>query len=736
MALQLTDQQEDILNSFSKWKNLKINAFAGTWKTTILKLLVERNPKKKFLVLVFNKSVSEELKKKFPSNADIYTINSLAYNKVKNRFRKFEVTDEKRISVFMTKQFKMPYIKAQILVDIFKKYCDSNIVAISWRTIKELVESDDVIMQYFLRYKKSLWYDYVAKVLSDMFEYMIRGKIPFTHSGYLKYFQIFVNEYIPLIRYDAILLDEWQDTNPVSLDIFRKLKWQKIIVWDTHQSIYWWRGAINAMEALDYDTYYITKSFRINKNTASYWNEILRNYKSEEKPLESFYEEWWGWNWLSCNIFRTNAWIVRHLFDKINSWIEFSFRWTRSLEDIFRTILDLESVYNYFSFDKDKKFLKNVQERICYIANMVDKRKDFCDLINKKIDDYELSANLSLLNSVDKLFWDQASELLVEKYNNWKMEKNFEWSNIIRFLFEQSLNAYDDKSNNILSTAHSVKWLEFDNVIIEDDFQSIYGLLCSTFVQNKKWAMWACKDSLFYYKIKNTIDEVEDLFYDNKRNYKDYKISSILEEVNLMYVAITRAIKELTINSDAINELLEVKRKDFNKYLHYKLVSLSSEHLKLSAWLLDSFVDDKTILVRNPKNIGGEWLVLWIEYSFCSTYVFNSIVKINNDKKRRRVLKNWKWLVVTFKSRNLNNKLNISYRNSWYTLKPKIKLSNIVEKFPEIKVDEWEFAEALCFDIKDSWIWEWELVIKTHKNNWIVFDVSDFSIIKKDVLEE
>lgn len=239
-----------------------------------------------------------------------------------------------------------------------------------------------------------------------------------------------------------------------------------------------------------------------------------------------------------------------------------------------------------------------------------------------------------------------------------------------------------------------------------------------------------------YYKIKNTIDEVEDLFYDNKRNYKDYKISSILEEVNLMYVAITRAIKELTINSDAINELLEVKRKDFNKYLHYKLVSLSSEHLKLSAWLLDSFVDDKTILVRNPKNIGGEWLVLWIEYSFCSTYVFNSIVKINNDKKRRRVLKNWKWLVVTFKSRNLNNKLNISYRNSWYTLKPKIKLSNIVEKFPEIKVDEWEFAEALCFDIKDSWIWEWELVIKTHKNNWIVFDVSDFSIIKKDVLEE
>ena len=78
MAFKLTDQQEEILKSFKKGKNLRINAFAWTGKTTMLKLIVEDNPTKKFLVLVFNKSVQQELEKKFPKNASVYTINSFA----------------------------------------------------------------------------------------------------------------------------------------------------------------------------------------------------------------------------------------------------------------------------------------------------------------------------------------------------------------------------------------------------------------------------------------------------------------------------------------------------------------------------------------------------------------------------------------------------------------------------------------------------------------------------------
>jgi hypothetical protein len=71
----------------------------------MLKLIVEDNPTKKFLVLVFNKSVQQELEKKFPKNASIYTINSFAYNKVKNyQHTEFRVVDEKDIILELRKE--------------------------------------------------------------------------------------------------------------------------------------------------------------------------------------------------------------------------------------------------------------------------------------------------------------------------------------------------------------------------------------------------------------------------------------------------------------------------------------------------------------------------------------------------------------------------------------------------------------------------------------------------------
>ena len=99
-----------------------------------------------------------------------------------------------------------------------------------------------------------------------------------------------------------------------------------------------------------------------------------------------------------------------------------------------------------------------------------------------------------------------------------------------------------------LATAHSIKWKEYENVIIENDFKDIFLQMKENLVKKQKLSE----------------KEVYNLFY-NKPEHP--LIKKYVEEVNLAYVAITRAIKDLTIKSTAINNLLELSKKDFIKHL-------------------------------------------------------------------------------------------------------------------------------------------------------------------------
>ena len=49
--MNLTKQQQNILEAVKKYKTIKINAFAGTGKTTTLKLIAQNYQEKKILQL-------------------------------------------------------------------------------------------------------------------------------------------------------------------------------------------------------------------------------------------------------------------------------------------------------------------------------------------------------------------------------------------------------------------------------------------------------------------------------------------------------------------------------------------------------------------------------------------------------------------------------------------------------------------------------------------------------------
>ena len=73
-----TREQLDIIEAFKRSRVLKVNAVAGSGKTSTLLLLAEAN-KQPSLLLAFNKAIAEEAKQRFPSHVSCRTMNSIAY---------------------------------------------------------------------------------------------------------------------------------------------------------------------------------------------------------------------------------------------------------------------------------------------------------------------------------------------------------------------------------------------------------------------------------------------------------------------------------------------------------------------------------------------------------------------------------------------------------------------------------------------------------------------------------
>lgn len=97
-------------------------------------------------------------------------------------------------------------------------------------------------------------------------------RVPMLHDGYLKLYQLSR----PQLRFDVILLDEAQDTNPVTLAILEQQHCAKVLVGDPHQQIYQFRHATNAMAgAGEWQELAFTGSFRFGEDIAAAANRLL-----------------------------------------------------------------------------------------------------------------------------------------------------------------------------------------------------------------------------------------------------------------------------------------------------------------------------------------------------------------------------------------------------------------------------------------------------------------------------
>jgi superfamily I DNA/RNA helicase len=556
-----TQQQLDIVAAAKKYDALKIDALAGSSKTSSL-VLVANNLPVRSLYLAFNKAMAEEAKSKFPHHVEVRTSHSLAYREVGHAYQHKlqrpyggyqnvlgtggEIAKHFRLAPFLVNSEKT--ITSAALGHAIKSTVN-NFEYSADRTIQDKHVSMTEANQY-IKLKEFKVADYRQRVLKwakKLWELRkdINDKCLITHDTYMKLFQLSNPD---LSEYEVIYLDEAQDTNACLLELFTKQKTKKIAVGDNLQSIYQFRKAINALEQLDWKECKLTKSFRFGQDVADIANGIALDNDMKVFIQMEGYE-------------KKHTEVVDSLPSNITEGICYIYRTNAALlEEALRLI------------EQGKKIAIHVD-----VSDFVNKVESVAALSRGEVKKVK-HQDIIIYNSWD----DLVEEAKFSKGELARVVKMVATGQHIRVL--NLLSNYKPVSNPdiMLITAHKSKGLEFDVVVIGEDFEPLW---------------------------------------DNEQTFKPEFISP--SERNLLYVACTRAVEVLVI-STMVKRILNMnglwsEDDNINDQLHYdenqgvdisnvEVVQISPEFKKEGLELCDDlFLKSKyAIEAQNQLDVHGD----------------------------------------------------------------------------------------------------------------------------------
>jgi len=463
--IMLTSEQEQIVHS-PLCGITKVIARAGTGKTSTLNALSRANLGKRGLYIAFNKAIQLEAQTKFPPTVKCSTAHALAFASTGKKYAKKLTTGLRLNDVISYLGLNYDYPLAKDIVDAVNGYCTSDLGPFP---IKHPVAPDRLIigdknyLEFVGHNAKKLW-DLMCDPLSS---------VGMTHDGYLKLYQLSK----PLLPYDFIMLDEAQDTNPVTAAIVISQQCPIILVGDPYQAIYAFRGAIDVMKDIaGTQQFYLTNSFRFGPRVAQIASQLLITFYDETHLVQGRgFDTQIGQidhqNQKSI-LCRTNAEVFSRAANAINL--------NRSLGFV--------GGVNSYAFDK-------ISDAYHLFAN---DKSCIRDSFIRSFDHFDEFEKYAL----------DAGDLEVKMLVNIVLQYTHAIPSLISSIKSEALADYT-KADRILSTAHKCKGLDLPLVEIADDF----------------WATMGADGPIAREDVR-------------------------LEEINLTYVAVTRAVKHLQINAD------------------------------------------------------------------------------------------------------------------------------------------------------------------------------------------
>lgn len=277
-----TPEQERAVALFLTGASLKINAFAGAGKTSTL-LLAAAATEKRGVYLAFNRSIAEEARAKFPSRVTAHTVHGLAFRAMRARYRNDldKLTGSanalllaERLALQPMRVSRTCYLTPRMVAAVLKatvqRFTQSDAPAPTPMHVPRWGSTARLPWWRFHGYARRM-----AAQAARLWERMIdpRDDVPLGHDGYLKLWALGG----PRIDADFLLLDEAQDSSGVVVGLLARQAAQVIYVGDRHQQIYAWRGAVNAMDRVrTRHRTNLTQSFRFGPAIAALASRVLR----------------------------------------------------------------------------------------------------------------------------------------------------------------------------------------------------------------------------------------------------------------------------------------------------------------------------------------------------------------------------------------------------------------------------------------------------------------------------
>jgi hypothetical protein len=274
-----TEEQMAAVSAFQAGEDLKINAFAGSGKTSTLSLLAG-STEGSGLYVAFNRACVKDAAGRFGDNVHCRTVHGVAYRALQGHFRADKLVGTINPHVVLSHIPVTPFSDGGV------NFSENQMASIALATLNRYAHSRQsdirdirVPRHGMLASVPATLEKEITAAVHDLAEQMWEkmcdrtSSMPLGHDGYLKYWAM----QRPNLGFDYILLDEAQDTNDVVLGLLEHQKCQVVYVGDRHQQIYEWRGAINALDKVRTPRECaLTQSFRFGPQIADLANVLLQ----------------------------------------------------------------------------------------------------------------------------------------------------------------------------------------------------------------------------------------------------------------------------------------------------------------------------------------------------------------------------------------------------------------------------------------------------------------------------
>ncbi|HMS33232.1 MAG TPA: 3'-5' exonuclease [Ignavibacteria bacterium] len=548
--MKLTTEQIDIINSTG---DIKINAVAGSGKTTtIIEYAAARPKESKILYLAFNKSVKLEAIRKFSDkgldNVKVETAHSLAYRHIVYNYN-YRVKANGYSTNEIVELLKLRSTGEKHTEYIVANHIKKFIAYFCNSDVQKVQELNylDVVSDKKAASFVKAYYDYIENQTRNLLGKMNKGEIEIIHDFYLKKFQLSA----PKLEYDYILFDEGQDASPAMLDVFLKQDAVKVVVGDTHQQIYSWRFAVNSLEKAGFKTYQLSTSFRFSQDIANLAVEVLKYKKHFNLQHKATINGKGNFRDLKTKaiLARTNLGLLLRAIKFVTEKKNVKNIYFEGNINSYTYADEGTSLYDVLNLYNGKSHL--IKDSLLKAMKNMDELKDYIE----KTEDVQLGMMVSI----------------VSEYGN-------RIPGIINIIKKKHLGNEDrEKAEMIFSTVHRCKGMEYDEVHLVNDFMT---------------------------EVK-----LEKLTMDKTANVPDQ--TKLNEEINLLYVAITRAK-----NSVHIPE--QLMPKEFPRSSQIHIIKTDDEDRQQtkpwSSWQTNyktGTVKDKSIMIDELRMKHSEAFMPW-----------------------------------------------------------------------------------------------------------------------------